>query len=436
MINAYTVVFVGVAAITGLAADYVNQSQVSGRSLGSVGAQEYFASIKTRIDGQKQHMALAAAEQERKSRWKAAGQVHLPEAPAGWERRALLDGDQTAIFPSLEPAPGTTPSVLDTARANKEMKDRKQRAKHAWVYQRGSETVFLELDRREATSLDTITGMAGAMIGAMNAFDTSRGYAVVGGVSFVEKVNTDGRPRHHFRELEGVIGFNEEVHIRVHANASYAATRELLEAIDYDGLNALVQTPAAHVGNDIKLAANLDERTIAQRVNDLRNEFIQLRAMEAEYRIAEIDPLAQALKMTPQTAWLFDANLMAANQKADEVDLSTLIEIGYRHAAFATLQGKNAAEVAQGFAQLIRDFGIAAEVDGPADDTPVATMSPELAAELGFAPAKPAAATKPIQPIKLSTTREHKPLGANSDVGRLQLSGGTTCLNGGGRLCD
>jgi hypothetical protein len=443
MINGYTLGFVAVASLTALGMDYYNQSLLAGARLGTIGPADYAASITARIEDRRHDMAAAAAEGERKRRWKEDGQLHLPDAPEGWERRTLLEGETAAIMPAPKVSVGPPNPVLDELNAREAEKKLKKSAPNAWVYQRGGETVYVELIRRDGASLDSIMGMAVAMVNAASTGATAPGYAVVGGVGFVEKVTAKGRPRHHYREIEGIIGFSEEVAIRVHANASRASTREILEALDYDRLNALLRVPMPHVGNDTRLAGHLEERTIARRLHALRDEFIQLRAMEAEFRMGEIDPFAQALRMTPQTAWLFDAGLMSSNQPGDEVDLSALIEVGFRHASAATMQGQDVSEVAQGFAQLIREFGIAVDAGSTDEDTPTATMSPELAAEMGLAGANTGADTgastatpKPAQPVRLSTAREGATAATQTTGGRLQLSGGKSCLNGGGRLCD
>ena len=76
--------------------------------------------------------------------------------------RALLEADDTAIMPpearSLSDSAGK--SFLEQMEAREHVKQQKERAERSWVYERGTETVFVEVrlrPRRECRHL----GLAG-----------------------------------------------------------------------------------------------------------------------------------------------------------------------------------------------------------------------------------------------------------------------------------
>src|SRR6056297_3560918 len=213
MINPYAIGFVCVAALAAAGVDYFDQSRKAGMAVGQMGLMSYVDTIPQRFSAAKQEKRQAEAERERKAAWALGGVQFLPEAPEGWSRRALLEGDDSAIMPP----------------------------------ERGSETVFVEVETRARPDSDSnsLVGLVGATLDGQDfgAFEDILGYDTIGGVAYTETLGDDGAREYHFRVLEGTIGFGHEVGLTVHANASRASTNEILAAIDYDGLNRLLPVP-------------------------------------------------------------------------------------------------------------------------------------------------------------------------------------------------
>ena len=392
MINAYSIGFVLTAGTILAGVDYYDQSNRAGFSLGEMTPGAYIETIPNRFSSAKEEKLADLAERERKSRWRQGGLAYLPEAPDGWERRALLEGDDSAILPPealMDGAMSTSAGkgFLQQMEARDHVKQLKERATRSWIYQRGTETVFVEVRLVERPSSNSLIGIvASAMDGVMmDAFDRNVGYGVTGGFGLTEKLGHDGERPYHFRYLEGSIGFGHEVHLRVHANASRDATQEILSRIDYDGLNDLLPRPVPSVGNDATLPDSIDPVALSMELRRLKSEFLGLRALEAQYKIENIDTGAMVLSAYSMRLGGMGGDVDITGGKV--TDLSGLIELGYYRGREAVMAGKSAEEVQADVKQMVDTVMMVADAEtaaaaARAANAPEPEMSPELRAEL------------------------------------------------------
>jgi len=418
MINAYSIGFVLTAGIVLAGADYYDQSNKAGLALGQMTPGAYIETIPNRFNSAKEEKLAEQAERERKSRWRQGGQAYLPEAPEGWTRRALLEGDDSAIMPPPDKTKddGAGQTLIQQMEGKKKVKEAKERATRSFVYERGTETVFVEVRLQEKPDRNSLVGLVGTMLNNQD-FGHSQdtlGYTTTGGVGFVEDLYFGGR-KHHYRVLEGRIGFGDEVHIRVHANAGSAATAEILNAIDYDGLNALLPAPMDLVGNDASLPEGVDPAEFALVLDELYDEFMHLRAKEAEYRISNIDTNALIVNTYAQT--LGGAVDLMDITGGKDVSLGMLIDAAYHVAARAVRSGKSPDEVKADVSRMVETVVVLADAEAAAmanldDDAPAPEMSPELAAELGLDTSAPHVAGTSEQGQDEGVTQPDLPLDA------------------------
>lgn len=399
MINRYSIGFVCVAAVMVAGVDYFDQSKKADLPFGQMPLSAYADTVPQRVNGAKAEASAAAAEKERKAAWRRGGVEFLPDAPDGWTRRALLEGDDSAIMPPDKSTSndGAGQTLLQQMESREIVKKARKRATRSYVYERGSETVFVEIKLQEKPNRNPLVGLVGTMLSNedFGGSQDTLGYTTIGGVPFVEDLFFGGR-KFHYRVLEGRIGFGHEVHIRVHANAGSAATNEILSAIDYDGLNALLPAPMDLVGNDADLPEGADPAEFALVLDGLYDEFMRLRACEAQYRINNIDTNALVFNTYAEQ---FGDDAMRDITGTREMDLGTLIDIAYRIAATAVRSGKSPEDVQKDVTRMVETAVTLADAETAAmarmdEDAPAPAMSPELAAELGLnapAPATPSA---------------------------------------------
>src|SRR5690606_25285699 len=128
-----------------------------------MGLMEYVETITGRIDANKVEKRASAAQRDQINRWNAGGRVYLPEAPAGWTRRAFTDGDNSAItLPpgTMATAGSTAGAALVVAKNSREAADQtKAIANRAWVYERDNETVYVEVRLKEKSSDNSLVGL-------------------------------------------------------------------------------------------------------------------------------------------------------------------------------------------------------------------------------------------------------------------------------------
>ncbi len=388
MFNVYSLGFVCVAATAVAGVDYYTQSTKGGYALGQMPLDAYFASYSDRMSQASADKAAEKAEKERQTAWKRGAQEYLPEAPEGWTRRSLTEGDNASVMP-YKPASSNNnvgASLLETMNAREQRAEDRKRAERSWVYENGSEAIYVEVKLYERPSSNSMIGLVAATIEGIsfNFGESEKGYAVIGGVGYVEQFGMDGKRPHHFRVLNATLGFGHEAQIMVHANASTESTRQILANIDYDGLNALLPQPMATVGNGVVLDEELSEVAVAKQMHDLRSEFLQLRATEAQYRMANMDATAMIVNTYTQ-GYGGDGLLDITGGK--QMNLNSLIDVGYHTAIAALMEGKSATEISAEVGKLVNvavafaDAESAAQAQANKEQAP--EMSPELARELG-----------------------------------------------------
>lgn len=235
-------------AVTGV--DYSMQARATGQPFMQLGATGYVDTITGRYQAAAEARAL-------KARQKQAVKIHLPEAPEGWRRSAWADADTTGFettksdmsswerrsLSAVEVAPMMAGMVAtDVPLATK------LRRETIWVYERGNEMIALRVVYSKTGAARRFAGLD-TMIEEVNlqAINSATPYALVQGVGFGE-VQAD-------REITGPVtyrGFSasmgDNIKIAVRADASDASILALLGAIDYDGLNGMLDVPLAHVG--------------------------------------------------------------------------------------------------------------------------------------------------------------------------------------------
>lgn len=310
VMNFYAFGFVGVLGLVGLGVDYQQQSVKADLPIGQMSIQQYAQTYEARFLGAKAESRAEEREAQRKKDWKAGGIAFLPEAPEGWTRRKYSESINTAIMPDSvtyyeEMAKNeTAASIAESFKSQTASKKAKKLDQTSWVYERGDEAVFISLRTKNKIKENSIGGMLGLTMGAMSSVShkSVRGYQVVGGVGFVELPQKTGMAalmgedsgsrklggfdRAHFRRLVGTVGFNQEVVVTIHANASIDSTLEILNAVDWDGLNSMLKSPMALVGNDVVLPESVDQKQLAVQMMRQRNLFNSLRSTAANYKLA------------------------------------------------------------------------------------------------------------------------------------------------------
>ncbi|MEM8536936.1 MAG: hypothetical protein AAGF56_03650, partial [Pseudomonadota bacterium] len=431
MLNAYSLGFVGVAIAAVAGVDYYDQSNKADFGLGQMPITSYVQTIPNRFSAAQLEKSAEDEERERKRRWRQGGLPYLPEAPEGWTRRALLEGDDSAIMPPEDTVGGDSAgqSLLEQMEARDAVKQAKERATRSWIYQRGTETVFVEIKTVERPDSNSLIGLVSTVMEQhmMGSFERDQGYGVVGGVGLTEKLGSNNDRPYHFRVLEGSIGFGHEVHIKVHANASKQATYEILEKIDFDGLNSLLPNPMETVGNGVEVPERLDEVELSMALRDLRSDFLNLRGIEAQYRIANLD--TNALLVNTYATALTGADAATDITGGKQINLSSLVELGYRTGRHALMQGKSAEEVKVDVKKMIDTAVMIVDAEtaaaaARAANAPEPEMSPELKAELASL-----SQGQMSQPGDINATRHAKSSGRSDPM--MQIDKEATAAAGG-----
>lgn len=394
--NFYAIGFVAVLGLVGLGVDYQQQSTKSELPLGQMSAQQYFNTFEARFLGAKAAKRAKEREEQRQLDWKSGGIAFLPDAPEGWTRRKYSEAINSAIMPDSvvyyeEMAKdGNAASITEDIKAKDARKKALAQDSVSWVYERGDEAVFVSLRTKNKIKSNSIGGIIGMTMGAMSSVShrSVRGYQVVAGVGFVElpqKDNTTmaafevdrkdrkdrklgGFDRAHYRRLVGTVGFDQEVIVTVHANAPIASTLEILTAIDWDGINSMLKTPMAMVGNDVVLPESMKHQQIAVEMMRQRNLFNALKRRAADFKVANMN--AAALLFNEYAGGNLDVSDVAIP------DLDQLIDMGFRKEMRDLIAGRPS----EGEYQRIK----AMIVERPKEEreVPKGEMSEELREEL------------------------------------------------------
>lgn len=240
MFNAYTAGFVCVAATAALGVDFAMQARQAGTGPAGFAFSAYAETVADRVSG-----TLGAIDKTRRQSQDA--REHLPQSAAGWERRKWerdASGDEEAMrgLPFLEQR-DLKAGIKAAQRAAR---------KEVYEYVRGPDRLRL------SARFEPEPG-GGAQAGRVTAFvdpriDPARarleGYDIVQGVFFFRLIDPDtglGADPAGPVMLQAYLG--DAVAIGVYAEHPMGDLAALLNAIDYDGLNAMLDEPAAYVGS-------------------------------------------------------------------------------------------------------------------------------------------------------------------------------------------
>ncbi|PWE34372.1 hypothetical protein DDZ14_01295 [Maritimibacter sp. 55A14] len=282
----------GVIAATAVAGlDYATQAR---QIPGGLSVVAYVQTIPARFNVAQDETRAA---EEKAARQAQPASIHLPEPPAGWTRRALTDADR-ALLDLLPPQPSarekaltaelkesTVAGALLDLDARKAEAARAERDAQTWVYQKGEDIVAL---RASYSRTRTPRGMQGLAIEISDnnvaAMVGREGFAVIQGVAYSRNLGLLGaRAEAPYREFNGSL--RDEVKILARARASDAAVREILAAIDYDGLNAMLDTPLDNVGSNAPVLSVEEQKRLADAEVNIRRDRHLAAARAAEDRL-------------------------------------------------------------------------------------------------------------------------------------------------------
>lgn len=290
MSKAYLGAFVAIAAIAVGAVDYINQAKAAGSTPGRFGIGAYGATISGRFIGQKQVMAAAAERQELLA---MTPRDLLPEPPEGWSRHDWDDAtadlfgrgydmQKDASVPDEIKEDPTMKALTAMDRAAAASKD----AREVFVYEKPGTVIAMRLHRAQPGGDGGLAGAAMKMVANnMEAMSGKAGYAVIKGVTFREEYGIlgAGADQRGYRVITGQIG--TEVKLSLRARAEDADIVALLNAIDYDRLNRMLETPVAGIGSAAEDVPADQQRAEADRRVQDAAATQRTEAAEADYRM-------------------------------------------------------------------------------------------------------------------------------------------------------
>jgi Holliday junction resolvasome RuvABC DNA-binding subunit len=304
MINKSAIGFAFVLLIVGTGADYYQQSLKQEVGLGELTASGYIDTIKDRIEGVKRDRANDRVLSALKERQKSGARIYLPQAPEGWQRRAWDEGDNSPISNPPHEISKATQELVDTTPLLKAMAAADENARknrlnaETWVYQRGNELVSVRAwfsPERKGNSLTT--SAMNIVEGNLSGMSKTDGWGVIQGVAFGKTGSFDPDNQPRFLRLSATMGFGAEVKLIVRSNAPEEAVREILNKIDYDGLNALLPRPLPYVGKDAPEIDLALQKEMAGKMIDIRTDLIKRRGRAAENALTSGNASEMAMTM-------------------------------------------------------------------------------------------------------------------------------------------
>lgn len=301
--------FVMIIALVIVGLDYYQQDK---KHEGSLSANGYVDTIKKRFAQQQVERDAKAAERERKQLWEAGAKAHLPAATDGWTRYELTDADSEAVATAISEY-GLTPLISSISNTAELMnlssggKDGilRKLGKTGAVYAKGEEIAWFDISLKPESARNTLAGIAlSRQQNFMAHAVIKKGFAVVDGVAFIEisKDMTSPNEALPYRKVTGRIGIDEEVVIRLHTNASDASIRELLGAVDYPALSALLTFPSLVVGQGNTVA--LDRQSeVAVKMDRLYSEMMLVQEKTADEKLRNLDLTAVMVNTMTSTGF-------------------------------------------------------------------------------------------------------------------------------------
>ncbi len=290
--------FIMVTLIVVLGLDYFQQDKKTDQRLSLNG---YVDSIHHRFDRHQDEQQAKEVARARQKRWDDGPKPYFPKPLPGWTQYALSDRDQEVVAtarslffqPTKISFDDVPPELIRLMEIGNEGNMRKLE-QTSTLYANGSDLVLLNVTLKKKSSRNTVAGLAmSGQTAVMESMKKKEGYAVVDGVAFVEELkhleNRDEAQK--YRTFTGRIGFDEEVIIRLHTTAEDGAIRDMLNVIDYAGLNALLALPASVVGNGIKVPLDRQPE-IADQMMSVYNALMIKQNELAQKKIKNIDTSA------------------------------------------------------------------------------------------------------------------------------------------------
>lgn len=265
MSKGYVIVFGAVAGLAFGAADYM---QLRGRSGGNLSPAEYLSSIGDRRAHASEEKAAASALAERRE---IAPHHYLAAAPEGWERH-----DWSAELYERIAGPTAAPTAEEQALLDKikaspmggfltsgaEASDHRNAAT-SYLYTRGDEVVMISARLKDPERMGRNGAIMGFAVANMASMTQETGFAVIKGVTFIEKANIfqaqeDKPGQRDRRHVSGDLG--SRVMIEVDSRASGESVRLLLSGIDYDSLNEMLEEPLPGIGSEAPVLSETEEQ--------------------------------------------------------------------------------------------------------------------------------------------------------------------------------
>ncbi|MEM6311017.1 MAG: hypothetical protein AAF754_13320 [Pseudomonadota bacterium] len=310
MLNWSFVGFATVAAVSLVTMDYYQKSAKAGVGFGELGVTAYvgsfadqYAEFQTAKERDKQLEALA--EQQ-----KLGARRFLPQDPDGWRRRAYYDGNNSTLEPEPREISADEKQLIADVQATSSAKllglqvatdanrfDHRER--NGWVYERYGATIYVGAVFKQPTSTRGVSGRAMAVathhLSGMSVHD---GFAIIQGVPFtrVSKKTYGEEKDETFDTYRAFIGLGQEVRITVVADADEEDVRDLLEHIDFAGMNTLLANPWPEIGPDAPEYSPRMQIVLSEDAMQTRRDFLSDQSDKMMSDLTNRSPLKLALQ--------------------------------------------------------------------------------------------------------------------------------------------
>jgi hypothetical protein len=285
------IAFAAIATLACVGVDYVDQSRRAGLGLYGLSPAQYVDGVKLRITDQK---AAQAAERKRNELLALPPREHLPPAPDGWTRRDYTTADRVRLERSAAAEAASVPPELrenaqfSALMAASESQLAEMIGREVFVYERDDALISMKLTRKEAKAPGGLFGGiqsdAMQMIAAnMGMLTASEGYAVVQGVPFIEVQSMLSEPQAEGDVRAFTARLGDELVLSIRALATDEEILAVLNALDFDRLNALLASPLDGIGSAAPVLAPAVQKAVAQQAAD-----DQRRLDAHEGRLAEL----------------------------------------------------------------------------------------------------------------------------------------------------
>ncbi|OWU78944.1 hypothetical protein [Phaeobacter sp. 22II1-1F12B] len=282
MSKGYLIVFGAIAGLAFMGTDYLAEQKkhggdyTPGAYLGKwMAAADLDTSEIAGKMAQFKERVLPDAKQGARERGNPAD--HLGAAPEGWEMLAWSKELDARMTPQREMQDFEKeflddPKIKTLLGANEEARAKKKRDSTR-IYARGDELIFVSAYYTQPSQANHRTNAAiNLMASNLQNMSSFSGFDVIRGVTFVRRTSMftedkgDGRERAVFEAKMG-----DSITLKVSARAQDDSVRAVLDTIDYDALNAMLDTPLVGVGSDaVPLSAAQAQYISAQHADALK----------------------------------------------------------------------------------------------------------------------------------------------------------------------